>query len=510
MRTSLLKKIDELNRAKRIFLIIFIWSLIIFSDFFFILFLNIPSDASLFFLILAAATAIFCFRPWSGLIIGVLNSIINVVVAYISFAFDANKFLIEENYSFLIFSSLVYILFGLGLGYFNESRRRHEAILKESEERYKTLIDRLLVGISIIQDDTIKYANHRFGTILGLSANKIIGSRINELPIVDDKNIIKKLVDDRLRNKIPYIHDYFRARDNENKILDLEFIGSTINHKGRLAIEGAIIDITKRRRAEEKVIEANSKLEEASKMRKTFVSMTAHELRTPLNIISWSLEMLKGEDVGKVNVEQRSILEDLYKTNQRLIVLVNDLLEVSRLDEDRFKINIDKCQIEDVVDEVMGQFSVKIRTKKLKINLKKPKVLFPKIDTDENRLIQVLDNIIGNAVKYTPKGGKIKIEIKGIEKIASEEIIKENNIKQDYKKYILFKVKDSGIGIPKEEQKRMFSRFFRAENASSSNIEGTGLGMFIVKKIVLLLQGMVWFESEEKKGTTVYFTLPIK
>ena len=510
MHVSILRKLDNLSRGERFLIIVIIWFLLVFLDFFFVLFLNIPSGASLFFLMLAVATAIFCFRFWSGFIIGVSNSIINIIIGYASFKFNSHDFLTDEHYVYLFFSSLVYILFGTGLGYFNDLRRKQTANLKESEEKYRYLIDRLLVGVSIIQDDKIKYVNYRFGTILGLDAKKLIGKKITEISVVQDKNKIKKLISDRLGNKIPYIHDYFKARGKNNEILDLELIGAKINYGNKPAIGGAIVDITKRKRVEKEVENSNMKLQEIDKMRKNFVSITAHELRTPLNVISWTLEILKGEDAGKINIEQRSFLEDLYKTNQRMIVLVNDLLEVSRLDESRFKIEVGRYQLEDLIDEAIGQFVVKIRQKKLDFKWYRSKKSLPIIRTDDNRVMQILNNIIGNAVKYTPDGKNIEIKVKKTDKIAPDELVKKMNIRQRYNKYIICSVKDTGMGIPKEEQVKMFTRFFRAQNAVSSQIEGTGLGMFIVKKIVTLLGGMVWFESEEKRGTKVYFTLPIK
>ena len=254
---------------------------------------------------------------------------------------------------------------------------------------------------------------------------------------------------------------------------------------------------------------ANRKLKEANKMRKRFVSITAHELRTPLSVARWTLEMLRGEDVGKINVKQRALLEDLYQTNQRLLVLVSDLLEVCRIDEDRFVIKIGKCQLEDLIDNVAGEFSVRIREKKLKFVWKKPVRLLPKVKADCNRVIQILENILGNSVKYTPKKGAIMVSVRKMDKIAPAKIIKKWGLKQKAKEYILCTIRDTGMGIPKEEQKRMFSRFFRARNVRDAQIEGTGLGMFIVKQIIDRLEGGIWFESEEGVGTTFYFTLPI-
>jgi len=252
----------------------------------------------------------------------------------------------------------------------------------------------------------------------------------------------------------------------------------------------------------------NKKLSEVDNMRKEFVSHTAHELRTPLNATRWTLEMLLNEDVGRVNRSQREFIDQLYKSNIRLLGLVEDLLEVSKIDQKRFKIIISQCQIENLIDQVLGEMSIKVREKNINIGWDKNKYSVPKIKADCDRIIQVLINIIGNAVKYTEAKGEINIELKVTNNIAPSSIARKYKYKSKNIKYILCKISDNGIGIPSKEQNKMFDRFFRASNALSSEENGTGLGMTITKKIIDLHKGAIWFESEKNKGTTFYFTLP--
>lgn len=285
-------------------------------------------------------------------------------------------------------------------------------------------------------------------------------------------------------------------------------------NKSKLALMNLMEDLQS---SSKKLKKLNLKLKNVDEMRKEFVSHTAHELRTPLNSLRWSLEMLINEDVGRINRSQRELLDQLYRSNLRLLGLVEDLLEVSRIDQDRFKVDIKECEIDKLIDQVLGELSIKIREKNIKINWAKPKQL-PKIKADCDRVLQVLINIISNAVKYSENNDSISIKIEKLNQIVPEDILEyKKKIKCSclnhigkHQRYLLCSIADTGIGIPKSEQQKMFSRFFRASNALSSEEQGTGLGMTITKKIIELHEGSIWFESQEGQGTTFYFTIPAK
>jgi signal transduction histidine kinase len=261
--------------------------------------------------------------------------------------------------------------------------------------------------------------------------------------------------------------------------------------------------------ANKKLEAAYKKLKEADEMRKEFVSHTAHEIRTPLNVFRWSVEMLRGEDLGKINLRQREVLDQIYESNERLGALVSDLLEVARIDEARLKIVILPCQVEEIIDKAAGDLAVKIREERFNFVWKKTVPLVPKVRADKNRILQVLLNILDNAIKFTPAGGKIEVKISLVDKIAPQEVLKKYGFVQKDKQYVLISISDTGMGIPKAEQEKMFSRFFRGSNAQRAQIEGTGLGLAIVFEIIKMHNGAIWFESKENVGTTFYFTLPV-
>ncbi|MCK9577933.1 ATP-binding protein [bacterium] len=225
-------------------------------------------------------------------------------------------------------------------------------------------------------------------------------------------------------------------------------------------------------------------------MKTEFVSVAAHQLRTPLSAIKWTLKMMLDGDVGKLTEEQIEFLNKSYESNERMIMLVNDLLNVSRIDEGRFIYKPEALQIEDVIKEISMSEETSLKKKKLKLLLNIPKKKLPPVFIDKEKMGIVMQNFIENSIKYTPSGGKITISV------------------EDLKDDILVKIKDTGVGIPLDQQDRIFTKFFRGENVIRLETEGSGLGLYTVKNIIESHTGKVWFQSEENKGSTFFFTLP--
>ncbi|GAH23077.1 unnamed protein product, partial [marine sediment metagenome] len=218
----------------------------------------------------------------------------------------------------------------------------------------------------------------------------------------------------------------------------------------------------------------------------------AHQLRTPLSAIKWTLRMLLDGDLGKITEEQRGFIEKTYKSNERMISLINDLLDVTRIEEGRYLYKPVLTQIENVVQFVIDSFKEKIRRKKIKLEFKKPRKKLPEVRVDVEKVRLAINNLLDNAIRYTPVGGRVTTSLKC------------------GKKEIELSVKDTGVGIPEDQKERVFTKFFRGANVMRMETEGTGLGLFITKNIIEAHGGRVWFESEENKGSVFHFTLPIK
>lgn len=228
------------------------------------------------------------------------------------------------------------------------------------------------------------------------------------------------------------------------------------------------------------------------RMKSEFITVAAHQLRTPLTGIKWSLEMLSTEEGIITKDEQKELLDKAFQSNERMIKLVNSMLTVSQLEEGRFLYKFSEIQIEDLIQEILKNFEVQIKNKKIECIFNKPEKPLLKIKIDLEKITIALVNLIDNAIKYTPQKGKIIIFL--------EE--KDNKIK--------ISIKDTGMGISKEDQQKLFVKFFRSAEALKTETSGSGLGLFIAKNIIEAHKGQIWVESEKEKGTTFYFTLPIE
>ncbi len=223
-----------------------------------------------------------------------------------------------------------------------------------------------------------------------------------------------------------------------------------------------------------------------------FVSLASHQLRTPLAGIKWFIELLIKGKAGKLSKKAVDYLRQISVSNERMIKLVRDLLDISRIETGKkFEINRQKLVINDILEASLNETFSLAKERKVEIAREKTDGSF-QLWIDPDKIKQVLDNLISNAIKYTPEGGMIKISCR-----------KEKN-------KVIFSVKDNGVGIPKHQQKRIFEKFFRADNAVSKETDGNGLGLYIAKAIVEAHNGKIWFESEENKGTTFYFSLLIE
>lgn len=235
-----------------------------------------------------------------------------------------------------------------------------------------------------------------------------------------------------------------------------------------------------------KLKRSNEKLKEMDETKDEFISMASHQLRTPLTSVKGYLSMVLDGDAGKITDNQKQLLNQAFVSSQRMVYMIADLLNVSRLKTGKFVIDSTPTNLADVVEGEIAQLSEVAKGRKLELAFEKPED-FPTLDLDETKTRQVIMNFIDNAIYYTPAGGKIKVELR----------------EDDESAYFI--VKDNGLGVPKSEQPHMFSKFYRAKNAQKARPDGTGLGLFMAKKVITEQGGTILFESTEGKGSTFGF-----
>jgi signal transduction histidine kinase len=220
-----------------------------------------------------------------------------------------------------------------------------------------------------------------------------------------------------------------------------------------------------------------------------FISMASHQLRTPLTSVKGYVSMVLEEDAGKINKQQRKLLDQAFVSSQRMVYLIADLLNVSRLRTGKFVIDAKPTNLADVIEGEVSQLVETAKARDLTLTYHKPKD-FPALNLDETKTRQVIMNFVDNAIYYTPSGGHITINL------------------EDKGKSIEYSVVDDGIGVPKTEQHHLFGKFYRAGNAKKARPDGTGLGLFMAKKVIVAQGGAVIFHSEEGKGSTFGFSFP--
>lgn len=230
---------------------------------------------------------------------------------------------------------------------------------------------------------------------------------------------------------------------------------------------------------------------EVEKTKTEFVSFASHQLRTPLATINWYTEMILDGDVGRLKPQQKEYLQEVYASCQRMVKLVNDILNVSRLELGTFMIDPEKIDLKQIAQEVLKELESKIHEKKAKILTDYDKSL-PSLKMDEKLTHMIFLNLLSNAVKYSPEKTEVTLRIKKKES------------------HVLIEVKDNGYGIPKAQQPKVFGKLFRADNVKAMEIEGTGFGLYMIKTIVEKSGGRIWFESKENKGTVFYVEFPLK
>jgi len=230
---------------------------------------------------------------------------------------------------------------------------------------------------------------------------------------------------------------------------------------------------------------------------KNFLNYIVHELKAPLSAINWTTELLLEGDTD--NPEVKKGLQEIQQVNERMRQLVNDLLELARMDRGVIDVNPEKLDITAQIDSAIRAISGDLKERGLTLDWQAQKKSLS-VSADSYRLQQVLTNLLSNSIRYSKDGGTISVSVTTVDRSAPDGYPGE---------YVRVAVGDDGIGIPKDEQKDIFLRFFRASNAEQKTKRGTGLGLFITKYLVHKHGGDIWFKSEEGQGSTFYFTLPL-
>ena len=400
-----------------------------------------------------------------------------VVKAYVKITDEKQRTL---HLILLVLLMINIIILGSGVWFAIIINKKSESLASDLL-KFKLAVDSSSNQVIITdQEGIVIYGNKALERITGYELKEVLGKKVGKLwkkPM--DKNFYANLWNTIQTNKKVFIGEIANRRKNGQEYQAHINISPVLDKDGKIIFfVGIERDITK-----EKSID---------KVKTEFVSLASHQLRTPLTAISWYTEMLLAGNAGKLNKKQAEYVTIVYQSDRRMVELVDSLLNVSRLDLGTFMIEPEPTDIVALAQSVTDELRPQIEQRKLKFSNNFDADL-PKINADPKLLRMVFQNLLSNAVKYTPTEGIIEFSISLDEK----------------NKNVLFSVTDTGYGIPKNQQDKIFNKLFRADNVRSKDTNGTGLGLYIVKSIIDISGGKIWFESEENKGTTFYFILPM-
>ncbi len=372
-----------------------------------------------------------------------------------------------------------------------EELNRKNRDLQVSNAQRQVILESLGDGIIVINDKgAIIFANKQVEALSGWKEEELLGKLlIHAFKLVNEKGEEIPITGHPIRlamyqNQRITTNSYYSVRKDESNFA--ASITATPVHMSNVVIGGVYIfrDITHEK--------------EIDRMKTEFISLASHQLRTPLSAMKWFSEMLIDGDVGPLTDEQKEVTQNIYDSNERMIELVNTLLNISRIESGRIIIEPKMTDLKKLVDQVVLELQPKLKVKKHQLVVSVHHSL-PEILIDAKLVRHVYMNLLTNAIKYTPENGQITVLIS---KSGNE---------------IISQISDNGYGIPKDQQEKVFSKFFRAKNIIGVETDGTGLGLYLTKAIVDSSGGKIWFESvtkednppDKKTGTTFWFILPL-
>lgn len=388
------------------------------------------------------------------------------------FSFPA-IFLNLSVFSFdLIFSASIFISAIISKTIFEK-----ELSLIKEKERTEILMEKLKDGIIVLDSQNyIVFFNKTAEEMFNINKKEIINKQINPsmLNSLELKNLARVILvkEENNANQLPV-----EIQITDPKPMTVQVYSLSVFEKEELS-------------ATMKVIHDVSREKEIEKIKSEFISIAAHQLRTPLASIKWVFSLLIQEDVGAVTPDQKDILNKGMFSTQRMISLVNDLLNSSRIEEGKFDYNFENASVEEIIKKVIETEESFIKDKNINFQFDKQTEKIESIKLDAQKIFLVFQNILENAINYTLLNGKIGL-----------------SLKQDGKNVII-QIEDNGIGVSKSQYDKLFTKFFRGSNAVKLQTDGSGLGLFITKNIIEKHNGRIEFESEEGKGTKVTVYLP--
>ncbi|MGB3093590.1 MAG: PAS domain S-box protein [Candidatus Zixiibacteriota bacterium] len=368
-------------------------------------------------------------------------------------------------------------------------RKRAEEKLRESEEKYRTLVETAQEGIGITDpDENLTFVNQAFAELLGYTREELLALNLSQICDEEEFAKLRKESKKRQRGQPSRYEARLYAKTGEVKYFNVS-ASPLVDEKGSITATLAFLnDITERKRAEENLKKAKQEAEEANRLKSEFLANMSHEIRTPMNAIIGMTGIALDTDLAD---EQREYLSTVKESSYALLGLIDDILDLSKIEAGRIELDSIDFDLRAMVEGVADTLAPRASPKGLELAC----LIHPEVPTflrgDPGRLRQMLVNLGGNAVKFTEKG----------EVVIGVELEKETEDGAT----LLFSVTDTGIGVPKDKQTKIFESFTQADGSTTRKYGGTGLGLSISRRLVELMGGKIGVESQPGKGSRFWF-----
>ncbi len=368
--------------------------------------------------------------------------------------------------------------------------------LKESEKKYRLIFENSPLGIfNFDKDGTVTHCNDKIAEILGIPKEKILGFNMNTS--LRNEQMKAAFTEVLLLRQGHFEGEYSSQGNGKKAFIKVDYSPNISDDGILLGGVGIVEDIRERKQAEDKLREyadelskMNKELQSVDRMKNELLSNVSHELRTPLTSIKGYSDLLMEGTLGEMNYQQLKAVTTVIRNTERLRRLVDSLLYVSMAEVENIQYDFTKIDVHEIIENAVTDMEIPITEKKIDalLNIQGD---VPQIEADGKKIVDMLTNVLDNAVKFTPAMGKIIISVRKEEKM------------------VHISIEDNGVGIPAELLPHLFQKFYQIDPSIRRKYGGTGLGLFISRNIVEAHKGKIWIESEESKGTTVHVLLPI-
>lgn len=447
----------------------------------------------IFVYIIILAVAAFAINPYSVFVF----LLVEYLFIYFSTVIDPEIIVFTSRYYSLFFWEIVFLslsavlFFVLGSLYYAE-RKFHDKLeffsnqLVADKVKSEAVLQSMSDGVIVVdRERKLLFLNGAAAELLKMSQNKkdkLVGRFYGDIfKFKNEDEIIDYTKECPLElaiseNKSNFRRDLSLVTEYKSPLFIALSSAPVVDAAGN--IQGAVA-----------VIRDITKEKEIERMQNEFVSIASHELLTPITQVQGHLSMIMDEGIGKIDNTAEKLVGNAYSGIQRLGRLVKDLMHVSQIERETMKMNMQNVNVVEYIEDVVKSFSAQASRRKLYVKFDRPKRKVSRVNIDPDRLNEVFNNLIGNALKFTKKGG---ITISVAER--------KNN-------FLEISVSDTGVGIPKQEISNLFSKFYQVDSSATREAEGTGLGLYISKKMIEMMGGEIWAESGLNKGSKFLFTV---